>query len=156
MAKEKYRRVVCDTRMEHLNKDVEINIPDATPEIDENQALINKLLGVGDDVFFKYSRGLHGDDPAKHEQAQAVMDTFHKAGDQVFCKYQNNPEKWPGVIDECQRRINELMGISDEMHLKYCKDKTKPDPSIDEGQRKINEMMGIDDATYKKYHKEGR
>jgi len=154
MAKEKYRRIVCDTRMGRFNADVEIDVPgNHSTVIDETQAHVNRLLGIGDDVFFKYSRGLHGDDPAKHEQAQAVLDTFHKAGDQVFCKYQNHPEKWPGIIDDCQRRVNELMGIKDEDVIACRLKEEKKDLSINETQRRANELMGVDDATFRKYNK---
>jgi hypothetical protein len=121
--------------------------------IDEKQREINRLLGIGDDVFLKYSRDLYSDDPIKQKQARSIIDEFNGAGDMVFAKYLNQPEKWSEIIDECQRRVNELMGISDEAFLQACKSKSTPDQTIDETQRKANELMGIDDVIFKKYNK---
>ena len=146
----KYRMIAARVGSEHLNKDVDID--DHAP-LDEQQRLINRLLGIGDNVFFKYSQGLHSDDPAKQKQAQSVIDTFHNAGDMVFAKYQNQPEKWSGIIDECQRRVNELMGIKDDVFLACRSREEKRDPAIDDTQRRANELMGIDEATFKKYNK---
>jgi hypothetical protein len=56
-------------------------------------------------------------------------------------------------IDECQRRVNELMGISEDVFLQAFKSKSTPDQTIDETQRKVNEMMGVDDVTFLKYNK---
>jgi len=154
MAKQKMRMIVGMIGKEHLNREIEID--DGQPEtvqLDEQQRHINRLLGIGDDVFLKYSRGLQGSDPVEQQRSQSVIDAFHHAGDMVFAKYQNHPEKWPGIIDECQRRVNELMGIKDEDSLACrCKEEKK-DPTIDETQRRANELMGIDDATFRKYNK---
>lgn len=57
------------------------------------------------------------------------------------------------VVDACQRRVNELMGISDEAFMMANKDGSVADPSIDETQRNANQLMGIDDATFRKYNK---
>jgi len=150
MAKEKFQMIVAHPGKAHLGKEIEIDTD--SPVLDETQRQVNRLMGIGDAVFCKYSRGLNSDDPAKREQAQSVIDEFHKAGDLVFAKYQNLPEKWPGIIDDCQRRVNELMGISDETFL-IAKNRAEPDPSIDETQRKVNQLMGLDDATFRKYNK---
>ncbi|MCX5841126.1 MAG: hypothetical protein NTY16_06695 [Deltaproteobacteria bacterium] len=154
MAKQKVKMIVADTRKSHLNRDLEID--DGQPEtvqLDERQRHINRLLGIGDDVFLKYSRGLHGTDPVEQQRAQSVIDAFHHAGDMVFAKYQDHPEKWSGIIDECQRRVNELMGIKDEDFLACLCKEEKKDPAIDETQRRTNELMGVDDAMFRKYNK---
>ena len=130
-----------------------VEVGSGNPVIDENQKQINRLLGIGDDVFLKYSRDLYGDDPTKQKQSQSAIDEYLNTGDMVFAKYLNQPEKWPGIIDECQHRVNELMGISDEAFLQACKSKSTPDQTIDETQRKANELMGLDDVTFKKYNK---
>jgi hypothetical protein len=154
MAKQKVKMIVGMVGKEHLNREIEID--DGQPEtvqLDEQQRHINRLLGIGDDVFLKYSRGLQGSDPVEQQRSQSVIDAFHHAGDLVFAKYQNHPEKWPGIIDECQRRVNELMGIKDEDFLVCrCKEEKK-DPTINETQRRANELMGIDDVTFRKYNK---
>lgn len=71
----------------------------------------------------------------------------------IVAKYQDHPEKWSGIIDECQRRVNELMGIKDEAFLAYLCKEEKKDPTIDETQRRANELMGVDDAMFRKYNK---
>lgn len=149
MAKTKVKRIVGRTGMEHMEKEFEIETGSET--LDENQRYINKLLGIGDEVFFKHARGLQSTDHTEQNRAQAAIDEFHRAGDLVFLKYQNQPDRWP-ALDEVQRKINALMGISDETFLSVNKRKER-DASIDEGQRKINEMMGISDETFKKYGK---
>jgi len=154
MAKIKVRQIVCHALKGDLSKECEIDDGRGNDAaLDENQRHVNRLLGIGDDVFFKYSRGLQSPDPTEQQRAQATIDAFHHAGDMVFAKYQHQPEKWPGIIDECQRRVNELMGIKDEDVIACrCKEEGK-DPAIDEAQRKTNELMGIDDATFRKYNK---
>lgn len=154
MAKQKVKMIVASPRKFHLDREFEID--DGQPEpvqLDERQRHINRLLGIGDDVFLKYSRGLHGTDPVEQQRAQSVIDAFHHAGDMVFAKYQDHPERWAGIIDECQRRVNELMGIKNEDFLAYLCKEEKKDPAIDETQRRCNELMGVDDATFRKYNK---
>ncbi|MDP1991960.1 MAG: hypothetical protein Q8K00_13170 [Syntrophales bacterium] len=123
--------------------------------IDEVQRQINRLCGIGDDVFLKYAQGLHGSDLGEQQRAQAVIDTFHKAGDMVFATYQNQPVKWSGIIDECQRKINALMGVSDEDFLKYggseampCKAGPSASSVIDDQQRMINKQCGVSDEDF--------
>lgn len=123
--------------------------------IDENQRQINRLCGIGNAVFLKYAWGLHSDDPQEQIKAKAVIDVFHSAGNKVFATFKNQPEKWSGIINECQRKINELMGVSDEVYLRYAlKSEEKRAPQIDEAQRKINDMMGVSDEVFLKYNKE--
>jgi len=90
--------------------------------IDETQRQINRLLGIGDDVFLKYASGLHSSDPKERDQAQVAVDIFHKAGDQVFATYRDQPEKWSDIIDECQRQVNTLMGIDEATFKEYNKE----------------------------------
>lgn len=56
-------------------------------------------------------------------------------------------------LDEQQRLINRLLGISDDVFIHACKSKAVADPSINEIQRKVNGLMGIDEATFRKYNK---
>lgn len=156
MAEIKCKMIVAHAGKQHLNKEIVID-DGRSEEIDENQRHINRLMGVGDDVYFKYSRGLSSPDPDEQVRAKSVLEEFHKAGDMVFCTYQNHPEKWPAIIDECQRKINALMGVSDETFLTYqCKEQREKSPAFDEEQRKINEMCGVSDETFLKYGKGGR
>ena len=154
MAKQKVKMIVAMRGKEHLNRELEID--DDQPEtvlMDDVQRHVNRLLGIGDKVFLKYACGLHKADPVERQRAQSAIDTFHHAGDMIFATEQNHPEKWPGIIDECQHRINELMGVKDEDVIAcQCKEEKKA-PAVDEMQRKINKMMGVDDATFRKYNK---
>jgi len=55
-------------------------------------------------------------------------------------------------IDEAQRKLNEMMGISDEDFLEYsCKAPDFRSPLISDEQRKINKTMGISDEDFLKY-----
>jgi len=129
----------------------------STIPIDENQRQINRLLGIGDEVFVKYAKDLHSSNSAEKERAEAIVGTFHKAGDKVFATYHDQPEMWPGIIDDCQRKINEMCGVSDEAFVAgQNKLNAHPqDPSIDDAQRKINEMCGVDAETFNKYSRKG-
>lgn len=56
-------------------------------------------------------------------------------------------------LDEQQRLINRLLGISDDVFIRACKSKVVADPTIDDTQYRVNELMGIDEATFRKYNK---
>ncbi len=152
--KNKYDAVIGREGLEHL-KDIVLSRSNVTPgKIDANQRHINRLLGIGDEVFLKYSQDCQPGALAAKAQTRAALNAFRNAGDLVFSKYRNNPEKWPEIIDECQRNINELMGISDESFVDYmCKKEAQENSTIDETQRKINQIIGVDDETFKKYNK---
>lgn len=136
-------------RINHLPSIVASRKPENDQKtIDDTQRHVNRLLGIGDDVFFKYAH-----DPAKRVAAKSAVDAFLHAGDMVFAKYQNQPERWPGIIDDCQRRVNELMGVKEDDFIACRLKENKKDPTVDEMQRKVNELMGIDDATFRKYNK---
>jgi hypothetical protein len=56
-------------------------------------------------------------------------------------------------IDETQRRINKMMGITDEAYMRFAKIEQEeiPRESPEELQKRINKMMGISDEVFLKY-----
>ena len=58
----KYRMVVARVGSEHLNKDVDID--DSHVLLDEQQQHINRLLGIGDEVFLQACKSKAVADPS--------------------------------------------------------------------------------------------
>jgi hypothetical protein len=109
MARRKVKTISADAR-DPGTRGEDDRKPPETIHPDERERQKDRLLRLGDEVFFKHARGLHEADPAEQQRAQKIIDAFHHAGDMVFCTYQNHPEKWQKVIDECRQRIDELIG----------------------------------------------
>lgn len=66
----------------------------------------------------------------------------------------NEPRPGTVLINETQRHINKLMGVSDETYLKHvCKAETPEGGPSSSIQAKVNELCGVDEATFKKYNK---
>jgi succinate dehydrogenase flavin-adding protein (antitoxin of CptAB toxin-antitoxin module) len=144
--KDKYEVIVGRRGLEELKNIIFARGNKQLENIDENQRHVNRLLGIGDEVFLRYSQDSKSDDPATREKTETALNVFRNAGDLVFSSFRNNPEKWPDIIDECQRKVNKLMGISDEDFLAYkCKDEALETSSGKELQHKVNELMGITD-----------
>jgi hypothetical protein len=57
----KYRMIAARVGSEHLNKDVDI---DDHVFFDEQQRLINRLLGISDDVFMQTCKSKEAADPS--------------------------------------------------------------------------------------------
>jgi len=55
-------------------------------------------------------------------------------------------------IDDAQRKINKLMGVSDEDFLKYNPLGSDSADQTDDAVRKINKLMGVSDEDFLKYN----
>jgi len=111
----KYRMIAARVGSEHLNKDVDID--DHAP-LDEQQRQINRLLGIGDDVFFKYSQEKR---PGIIDECQRRVNELMGIKDDDFLACRSGDEKKDPTIDDTQRRVNELMGIDEATFRKYNK-----------------------------------
>jgi hypothetical protein len=90
--------------------------------IDEDQRRINQICGVSDAVFLKYNNSSYINNPLSACRVRKALDIAREA-EMVLAKYNARPKQQPGTIDEGQRRINEMCGVSDEIFLKYNKQK---------------------------------
>jgi prophage DNA circulation protein len=88
--------------------------------IDEDQRRINQLCGVSDLVFLEHTKSLQRTSPANQTRAQRMTDLVRDA-ERVLAKHHARLKQPPETIDDSQRKINEMCGVTDETFLKYNK-----------------------------------
>lgn len=89
--------------------------------IDETQRMINKFMGIGDEVFLKYMPKM-SEEPQNAEEVQRRINELMGIGDELFCKYLPKMERGEDtgqLTEELQRRINKMLGIDEETFKKY-------------------------------------
>ena len=99
----------------------EKNIQADPQRIDEAQLIINKFMGISDEVFLKYSPKTI-EEPQNAEEAQQRINELMGIGTEIFCKYLPKVERGEDtsqLTEELQRRINKMMGIDDETFQRF-------------------------------------